>query len=238
MKSEKVSKLFIDKGLDIPYFFEDRDKYKIEDNFTRKYGTGVDNIKIIENWLSEKEIQEAIRIIQKYEIMSERTHCYPLTMALGFNQNDYEHNNYVEKLGPKMVDAAKEIWKTELYKDKACMLMVHPVNTYLAPHTDILDIDYVNNDPDHDEGPSPEEQINKWDNMWSGHVSILVYLNDDYDDGYLYFPQHDYYFKPKRGSLVTFPGSLYYVHGVTPITSGTRYTISQWAIMDIMRGKK
>lgn len=235
MEAKKVSKLFTDKGIDIPYFFEDRDIYKVEDAFTKKYGTGIDNIKIIENWLSQEEISDAIKIIKKYEILKERTHCYPLTMVPSFS-NDPEYYKYVNNMGKRMVSAAQDIWNTNLILDKACMLMVHPTNTYLAPHTDILDIDYVNNDPDHDEGPSPEEQLQIFKNMWSGHLSILVYLNDNYEDGYLYFPQHDYYFKPKPGSLVTFPGSLYYVHGVTPITSGIRYTISQWAIMEIMKG--
>jgi predicted 2-oxoglutarate/Fe(II)-dependent dioxygenase YbiX len=53
----------------------------------------------------------------------------------------------------------------------------------------------------------------------------LFYLNDDYDGGELYFPQHDIKFKPKAGAAYFFPGDMNYIHGVTEITSGTRYVI-------------
>jgi predicted 2-oxoglutarate/Fe(II)-dependent dioxygenase YbiX len=53
----------------------------------------------------------------------------------------------------------------------------------------------------------------------------LFYLNDDYDGGELYFPQHDIKFKPKAGAAYFFPGDMNYIHGVTEITSGIRYVI-------------
>ena len=59
-------------------------------------------------------------------------------------------------------------------------------------------------------------------------ISVVAYLNDDYQGGELYFPEHDFGVRPKKGMLILVPGSLHYVHGVAPITSGTRYTLSQW----------
>jgi hypothetical protein len=55
-------------------------------------------------------------------------------------------------------------------------------------------------------------------------IASLFYLNDDYEGGELYFPQHNIQFKPKRGSAYFFPGDKNYVHGVTEIKSGIRYT--------------
>lgn len=52
----------------------------------------------------------------------------------------------------------------------------------------------------------------------------LFYLNDDYEGGELYFPNQGIQFKPKRGAAYFFPGDLNYIHGVTEIKSGTRYT--------------
>jgi len=55
-------------------------------------------------------------------------------------------------------------------------------------------------------------------------ISSLFYINDDYEGGELYFPQHGVEFKPKARAAYFFPGDMNYVHGVRKVTSGTRYT--------------
>ena len=56
--------------------------------------------------------------------------------------------------------------------------------------------------------------------------AAVLYLNDDYTGGELFFPKFDYSFKPAAGSLVLFPGTEEYEHGVHPVTAGpTRYVI-------------
>lgn len=55
-------------------------------------------------------------------------------------------------------------------------------------------------------------------------LSSLFYLNEDYEGGELYFPLQDIKFKPKRGAAYFFPGDMNYIHGVTEIKSGIRYT--------------
>jgi hypothetical protein len=55
-------------------------------------------------------------------------------------------------------------------------------------------------------------------------LSSLFYLNDDYEGGELYFPLQGVQFKPKKGAAYFFPGDKNYVHGVTEITSGLRFT--------------
>jgi hypothetical protein len=63
-------------------------------------------------------------------------------------------------------------------------------------------------------------------------LSGLFYLNDDYEGGELYFPQHNIQFKPKPGAAYFFPGDMNYIHGVTEITSGIRYVIPFfWTIL-------
>lgn len=52
----------------------------------------------------------------------------------------------------------------------------------------------------------------------------IVYLNDNYTGGELYFSAYDISFKPTAGTLAFFPSSTYYIHGVKPVTSGVRYT--------------
>lgn len=56
------------------------------------------------------------------------------------------------------------------------------------------------------------------------YVGIL-YLNNDYDGGELYFPEHEIYIRPNAGSMYIFSGGVENIHGVTEITDGTRYSI-------------
>lgn len=56
-------------------------------------------------------------------------------------------------------------------------------------------------------------------------IAGLFYLNDDYEGGELYFPLQGVQFKPKTGAVYFFPGDKEYIHGVTEITSGIRYTV-------------
>jgi 2OG-Fe(II) oxygenase superfamily len=55
-------------------------------------------------------------------------------------------------------------------------------------------------------------------------IAGLFYINDDYEGGELYFPLQGIQFKPKRGAAYFFPGDMNYIHGVTEIKSGIRYT--------------
>jgi len=59
-------------------------------------------------------------------------------------------------------------------------------------------------------------------------IATLIYLNSDYEGGEIYFPELNIYIKPQSGDLVCFPDTPDFVHGVKPITKGTRYTSPQW----------
>lgn len=59
------------------------------------------------------------------------------------------------------------------------------------------------------------------------HFSSLLYLNEDYTGGELWFPQHDNFtITPEKGMLVCFRGDEDTLHGVKMVTEGIRYTVS------------
>jgi predicted 2-oxoglutarate/Fe(II)-dependent dioxygenase YbiX len=63
-------------------------------------------------------------------------------------------------------------------------------------------------------------------------IAGLFYINDDYEGGELYFPNQKIQFKPKAGAAYFFPGDMHYIHGVTEIKSGIRYTVPFfWTIL-------
>lgn len=61
------------------------------------------------------------------------------------------------------------------------------------------------------------------------HYSAMLYLNEDFEGGELYFPQHNNFtLIPKPGMLILFEGNDKNFHGVTKVQSGIRYTISMF----------
>jgi hypothetical protein len=66
-------------------------------------------------------------------------------------------------------------------------------------------------------------------------LASLFYLNDDYEGGELYFPKQGIQFKPKPGAAYFFPGDMNYIHGVTEVKNGIRYTCPFfWTITEHM----
>jgi hypothetical protein len=56
-------------------------------------------------------------------------------------------------------------------------------------------------------------------------VSLVAYINDDYDGGELYFRLQNLNIKPKAGDLYIFPSNYMYPHQAKPVHSGTKYSI-------------
>lgn len=62
--------------------------------------------------------------------------------------------------------------------------------------------------------------------------SCIYHLNDDYDGGEIYFPKQDVIMKPTANTLIIFPSNSDYEHGVMPIKSGVRHTITSFWTFD------
>ena len=56
-------------------------------------------------------------------------------------------------------------------------------------------------------------------------VSLVAYINDDYEGGELYFRLQNLNIKPKAGDLYIFPSNFMYPHRAMPVHSGTKYSI-------------
>lgn len=59
-------------------------------------------------------------------------------------------------------------------------------------------------------------------------LSVLLYLNNDYEGGELEFKQSNIKIKPEPGSVLFFPSNFLYIHEVHPITKGPRYALPNW----------
>lgn len=59
-------------------------------------------------------------------------------------------------------------------------------------------------------------------------VSMVYYMNEDYEGGEIEFPRFNIKYKPKANDLILFPSGYTYNHSVHPVVSGTRYAIVGW----------
>lgn len=66
---------------------------------------------------------------------------------------------------------------------------------------------------------------------WRSYASV-IYLNEDYRGGEIYFPELGIEIAPSQGSMLAFGGSLDFLHGVRKIEHGVRYTCPSWFTHD------
>lgn len=59
-------------------------------------------------------------------------------------------------------------------------------------------------------------------------VSVLIYLNDNYEGGELVFPFQKITIKPKKGMIALFPSGFTHVHSSEPIKKGVKYALVSW----------
>jgi predicted 2-oxoglutarate/Fe(II)-dependent dioxygenase YbiX len=68
-----------------------------------------------------------------------------------------------------------------------------------------------------------------WKKSIDRDLSIVMFLNDDFEGGDFVFPELKVRVRPEPGMMVCFPSNHYYRHGVEPVTKGKRYSIVCWA---------
>ena len=73
-----------------------------------------------------------------------------------------------------------------------------------------------------------EDGLELWEKTLDRDISVVYFLNDDFEGGELFFPNLDLLIKPEAGTLVCFPSDHNYIHGVKPVTSGRRYSVVTW----------
>lgn len=123
--------------------------------------------------------------------------------------------NFFEDLRDSFKDNVEAVFGREVIPNTS-HAQKWDVGGFANPHSDNSD----------NHGEPNAFEINKY-------VAIL-YLNENYGGGELYFPDHNIEFKPTALSLIVFPGGVENIHGVKEITSGTRYTmVSFWDFADI-----
>ena len=166
-----------------------------------KIGSSAKNVYVVENFLPDEE----------YQILS----------------------NFVNN--PDQIDWIKESWSTErtpydsLPED--CLELCEKID--LTSKLNCMNYYGI----EVDNYPPRQHVLRRWSNgskmqphvdvyaQKHMHIVCMYYINDNYDGGEIFFPDYDLKIKPKSNSLIVFPGNENYVHGVTEVSKGFRYTL-------------
>jgi predicted 2-oxoglutarate/Fe(II)-dependent dioxygenase YbiX len=69
----------------------------------------------------------------------------------------------------------------------------------------------------------------RWQRAVDRDISILLYLDENYEGGDLDFPNFRFRLKPSAGMLICFPSDHRYVHCAHEVTRGERHVLVSWA---------
>ena len=61
-------------------------------------------------------------------------------------------------------------------------------------------------------------------------LSIVAFLNDDFEGGELRFSRQDLTIQPVAGDVILFPSAFTHPHAVLPVARGARYAVVTWLI--------
>lgn len=193
--------------------------YKDEPNSLGELGIPQNKIVEIPNFVDSATSLNIINYVESYSTMWGDIAFYG-SSGMGIHPDDPRLAEYslpprfFETLRKKFQEAIELVFDREVVANTS-HAQKWDVGGFAAPHSDNSDFD----------GTPNAFEINKY-------VGIL-YLNDDYEGGTLYFPEHSIEFKPSANSFICFPGGVENIHGVKEIIKGTRYTmVSFWDFAD------
>jgi RNAse (barnase) inhibitor barstar len=146
-----------------------------------------------------------------------------------FNGKIYDSLNrdfYIEVL-KKAKAQVEERFSTKV-KMEQFLLNRWRVGRYQDPHIDYF-LEHEDNNPEIVDYFSNQEEFFEdfKQNFKTKNFSTIIYINDDFEGGELYFSQYDNLeLKPEANSAISFKGDTNHMHGVKTVTDGVRHTIS------------
>jgi hypothetical protein len=191
--------------------------------FVDVLGSGIDNIKIKYNFLTEKEHFFVLNFLNNINDNKPKDVMHYRSNDLGFEMPIDLVKMSIE-IKKRIMSAASEMYGREFVegpKQIPLSFTIHSVGSYSDAHTDILE-----NWADPQKPGNPE--LVGWRDGWDGYLACNIYINDNYEGGQVYFPEIPYEIKPVANSLIMWAGNKNYIHGVKDPITANRYTWTTW----------
>lgn len=154
------------------------------------------SIRVIDNFVSQEDCKEMIGFLDYMQSIGELH-----TMPVGrFGLWNSKHKP-VKKVIKKYTKIIANIVGQEMYPH-ICGIVKYEKGGSCEEHIDVA------------------EDLGCQDDLYSA----VLYFNDNYEGGEIYFPKLDEEYHPFAGSLIFYPGTFpEYLHGVREVTSGQKY---------------
>lgn len=209
------------------------------------------NIRIVKDFLSNNECQDILKVKGlsedlwsldynlnypkpenvadnlKYSVSQWDGMCINITNP-GFAERYDLDPEYYSQLADRMKHHISDRFLVDTLRREQYLINRWRIGREQTPHIDY----FYEEEPGHDyeklaRNHIPRDFLKTFGKMFqTKHYSSLIYLNDDYEGGELYFPEYDFAIKPEVGTLICFKGDENTLHGVKKVTDGIRYTIS------------
>jgi len=174
-------------------------------DFFEKVGNSSENIKLIQNFLSDDEIKYLLDNVtenRKFSFESQKDDSGNAINWMHIYAGIEDKFKIRDKVKVEIISA----YGFDSIRPKESHLQVAKWEKGTSLNLHVDDLGYVTDN----------------------HIPTLIYLNDDYEGGEISFATHDITIKPKVGDLLIFPGNMHYAHEVKEVLSGTRYTLPIW----------
>lgn len=152
---------------------------------------------------------------------AERIHQHAVKFDDGFNMHGNNEKEFKVYTYHEIEANEKEV--LDLMQIYARKVYDHVIATYGEPFEDFNP--HKTHIARFEEGHGMHDHF---DSSRPNDIATLVYLNNNYEGGEIYFPDYNISIKPEPGDLLCFPDQPRFVHGVKAITKGTRYTTPRW----------
>lgn len=185
------------------------------------FGTTADNIVVIKNFVDADDllaVRTFLSTIDEWVDPGENKYADDGTCLYDaeYWRNRQCSGDIIHRINPHIFSII------EYYIHKMKTLLELRFNVLLSPRPPVL-VKWITGT---EQQPHADKQLNDGSpNPFPDYdLNSLIYYNDEFDGGELYYPQHDIEIKPEPGLAVAHPGDIHFLHGVRTITSGERWT--------------
>jgi len=177
--------------------------------------------KVFPNFLSKDEVSSILNFARNTDLWSNVGSGVwdgRVINAITISKNDPSLGLFLNNVKERILKTAKESYgiETEIYSDILALTRWFPGMEQM-PHSDNME-----NTPDHH-------------NHQHREYGIVIYLNDDFEGGITFYPQHKFSITPEPGKLAIHPASTDHMHGVTKVEGAIRYTMTSFLTFDKTR---
>lgn len=174
------------------------------------------NGRIIDNFLTEEECEEIIFISERMSPWDNANSAFWDNKVLNdltiYDKVSKELGSFLFNVRDRIAAEIKKHYHldAEVYSDVQQIVRWTP-GMQMSPHSDNM------------------ENTEAHEHHKHRAFGVVIYLNDNYEGGETYYPQHNLSIFPKIGRLAIHPSDTGHMHGVGLVGGQTRYTmVSFW----------